>query len=117
MDIRSPERLAADRPVPAFEFVDAHPGNRAHVLALHGDHRLGDLVDEFLFLYRREDILDHIDRYQRHVGSPSLSLSGSGPSRAGGGSLPRRVSRSLQVIWRIPEDAENFGGAGAILSA
>ena len=48
MDVRGSQRLAADRPVAPFEFIDPYPGDRAHVLAFHLDHRGSDLLDQLL---------------------------------------------------------------------
>jgi hypothetical protein len=36
-------------------------------IALDGDHRLGDPVDQLLFLLRGKDVLDDVDRYHGHV--------------------------------------------------
>jgi hypothetical protein len=71
LDVRSFQRFAADRPVAAFELIDANPGDAAHILAFDLDHRRSNLSDEVLLLLGGENVLNHIDRNERHVISPS----------------------------------------------
>src|SRR5579883_1874673 len=67
LNIRGPQRLAADGPISALELVDTHPGHRAHALAFHLDHGLGHLGNELLLLHGGENVFDHIDRHEWHV--------------------------------------------------
>ena len=41
--VRGCQRLAADGPVAAFDFLHANPGDAAHGFVLDGNHRVGDL--------------------------------------------------------------------------
>src|SRR5580704_7584145 len=84
LDVRSLQRLAADRPVTTFELIDANPGDAAHILAFDLDHRRSNLGDEVLLLLWGENVLDHIDCNERHVISPSkLEYCGRNRSAAG----------------------------------
>ena len=62
VNIACGQQLAADPPVTLFDLHDPDPGDRAHRLAFHGDHRLRDIADKFLLLGRRENVLDDVDR-------------------------------------------------------
>ena len=81
--VRSPECLAADCPISALELIDADPGNWPHILALHVNHRLGHPCDEILLLCGAENVLDHIDRNEWHLGVlQKFRLVGTGSVRS-----------------------------------
>src|ERR1700733_5133625 len=52
------QRLAADSPIAALDFVDLHPSHAAHVLALDRYHRIGQSRDHLVFLLGSEHVLD-----------------------------------------------------------
>jgi hypothetical protein len=60
------QRLARDPPVAAADFLDHDPGDRAHVLALNGDHRVGELFDDPALLLGDGHVLDELDVDERH---------------------------------------------------
>jgi hypothetical protein len=70
LDIGRFQCLAADGPVSAFEFIDADPGDRAHVLALDLDHCRSNFGDQLLLLLWGKNVFNHIDGNERHVISP-----------------------------------------------
>ncbi len=53
--------MATDPPVAAVDFLDRHPGDLAHLLALDADHGFGQLADHFALLVLREDSLAWLD--------------------------------------------------------
>jgi hypothetical protein len=55
---------------PLLSSSNQHPGDRAHVLALDGDHGLGQLPDDLLLLLGREHTLDELHVDERHVAPP-----------------------------------------------
>src|SRR5918911_496872 len=60
-----PDRLGGHRPatnppVSAGHLLDDDPGDGAHVLPLHRDHRVGYPLDDLLLLLRGEHTLDHL---------------------------------------------------------
>jgi hypothetical protein len=67
LDIRRAKRFTAYCPIAALELVDANPGNRPHILALHLDHGLSDFRNQLLLLRRREYVFDHINRNEWHL--------------------------------------------------
>ena len=108
LDVRSSQRLTADRPVSALELIDADPGYGAHGLAFYLDHRFGDLVDEFPLLCLRENVLDYIDSNEWHIGVSSRSVSRlgpfNGPMRAGSharfANACRFPGEFMEMFWR-----------------
>src|SRR5215210_317024 len=59
--------LPADTPVSALDvLLYEDPGQGTHVLALNGDHRVGDLLDHLLFLVGGEDPFDELYLDQWH---------------------------------------------------
>ncbi len=115
VDVGRPQGLAADRPVAAVELVDPDPGHGAHVLAFHRDHRLGHPGDELLLLLRREDVLDHVDRDERHGVSPCMVVQAwaiprllGGASHAGAAGACRPRGDGLEILC-------GFGAARCIL--
>jgi hypothetical protein len=50
--------LAADAPFAAAHLLDRHPGDTVQGLALHLDHRVGQLVNDLLLLLGGEHLLD-----------------------------------------------------------
>src|SRR6201995_2187035 len=102
------QRVAADRPVPTLELIDANPRHRAHVLALDLDDRRGHLGDEVLFLLRGEDIFDHVDSCQRHVVSPEccmlpvVAAGGGKLSTTGTGTPAERLENSWRLLGNSP---------------
>ena len=65
-DVLRGQRLARDPPVAAADFLDHDPGDRAHVLALNGDHRVGELFDDPALLLGDGHVLDELDVDERH---------------------------------------------------
>ncbi len=92
LDVGGGQRLPADAPRAAPHVLDHHPGDRAHVLALHRDHGLGQRLHDLRLLVVAEHALDDLHVDQRHGAAPCLvggrrcggRTSGSGTGIAAG---------------------------------
>src|SRR5688572_10619849 len=100
MNVGRPKGLAADRPVTLFIFPDANPGDGSQRFAFDLDHRRGDLGDEFLFLLRGENVLDHVDGYEGHVESPGKGKGVYG-LEAADGTASTAVSNAMKRMQGV----------------
>src|SRR6185312_12176397 len=73
LDVGGAQGVPADPPLTAGDLFDDDPGDRAHVLALDLDHRLGEVADDPLLLLGVEHTLDELDVDQWHCEPPSPS--------------------------------------------
>ena len=71
-DVLGCQAVASDSPVAAVDFLDGHPGDLTHRLALDADHGVGQLGDHLALLVGCEDTFDKFDVYKRHVPRPLL---------------------------------------------
>jgi hypothetical protein len=60
------QRLAADTPQTFTDFIDFHPRHAAERFAFDGDHYVRDIGDDFLLLFRSEDLLQDFYVYEWH---------------------------------------------------
>jgi hypothetical protein len=109
LNVRGSQRLAANRPIAAFKFVDADPSYWAHVLAFNLDHRLRDFGNKFLLLILGENILDHINGNEWHIASPvSVGFPATGHSRnlctQIGTRESLKLADSMEKSWRFLAD-------------
>lgn len=105
MNVARLQALAANGPVAAFEIIDAHPGDLAHGFAFDGEHGVGDALDHFGFLIRRENVFDEINRNQRHFVLPS-SFTKAAQRRPceHWNRLARKCALEdfVEIAWRMP---------------
>jgi hypothetical protein len=72
------QRVAADSPVAAFNFLDDAPGDATHVFTLDRDHRVGELAYDLMLLLLIEHVFDDTNLNERHWTSPFWSAWGYG---------------------------------------
>src|SRR4029077_1756340 len=73
LDVTRGQGLPTDAPTPALDLFDDHPGDLAHLLALDGNHRVGELANHLLLLGVREDAFDELDLNKWHGQLSALS--------------------------------------------
>jgi hypothetical protein len=68
-DVLGRDRIAADTPVTAFDFVDRDPGDSTQRLSLDAHHCLSELGDHLSLLAAIEYSFDDFDLYKWHDAS------------------------------------------------
>jgi hypothetical protein len=66
LDVLGRDRIAADTPVAAFDFVDRDPRDSTQRLSLDAHHCLGELRDHLFLLAAIEDSFDYLDLDKWH---------------------------------------------------
>src|SRR4051794_32200193 len=110
LDVLGCEALAANAPCAAGEFLNPHPGDAPHGLALDRHHGVGDLLDHLSLLIRREDAFNELNVDEWHVRSPVPW------SVLPQGIRSRQHSRTRSCSGKLAGEEEGFGRfAGGVL--
>ena len=89
LDIGSAQRVTGDAPVAALHLLDHHPGHRTHVLALDGDHGLGQIPDD-------------LGAWLTMKARSAADFLSTSPERSIGRSLPSRKT------YKIPDQNDGY---------